>query len=115
MALELIEEAIVSEQKHRPADTLDLIGRIYDDAPDDALAQIFKLLGGDELEQRIAVLEQQLAEARAHERECCALIAEGFEQNRDWVPGSLYANIRCEIAARIRTSTYSSASALRRK
>ena len=38
----------------------------------------------------------------AAERERCAKVAEGFEQTRDWVPGSLYDNIRREVAARIR-------------
>lgn len=36
------------------------------------------------------------------ERERCARVAEGFEQTRDWVPGSLYDSIRREVAARIR-------------
>ena len=38
----------------------------------------------------------------AAERERCARIAEGLVQTRDWVPGSLYDNIRREVAARIR-------------
>jgi hypothetical protein len=38
----------------------------------------------------------------AQEREACARIAEGFEQTRDWVQGSLYENIRREVAAAIR-------------
>jgi hypothetical protein len=37
-----------------------------------------------------------------HEREACAKVAEGFEQNRDWVRDSLYESIRNEVAARIR-------------
>jgi len=36
------------------------------------------------------------------EREACAQVAEGFEANRDWVPGSLWGNIRTEVAAAIR-------------
>lgn len=42
------------------------------------------------------------AEATAAEREACAKVAEGFEQNRDWVRGSLYESIRNEVAAKIR-------------
>ena len=38
----------------------------------------------------------------AHEREACAKAAEGFEANRDWVPGSLWGNIRADVAAAIR-------------
>ena len=41
--------------------------------------------------------------AAEREREACAQAAEGFAQSRDWVPGSLYANIRNEVAALIRT------------
>lgn len=36
------------------------------------------------------------------EREACAKVAEGFAANRDWVPGSLWGNIRAEVAAAIR-------------
>lgn len=43
-----------------------------------------------------------IARAIAAERERCARIAEGLEQTRDWVPGSLYDAIRREVAARIR-------------
>lgn len=46
--------------------------------------------------------EAVIAEAVAAEREACAKVAEGFEQNRDWVRGSLYESIRNEVAARIR-------------
>lgn len=47
--------------------------------------------------------EKEIEEnVRADEREKCAKIAEGFAQDRDWVPGSLYANIRAEVAAEIR-------------
>lgn len=42
------------------------------------------------------------ADAIATERERCAKVAEGFEQTRDWVPTSLYATIRADVAARIR-------------
>lgn len=45
------------------------------------------------IEQRRAVLE---------EREACAKACEGMEANRDWVPGSLWGNIRGEMAAAIR-------------
>lgn len=38
----------------------------------------------------------------AAEREACAQVAEGFPHNRDWVPGSLYGNLRNETAAAIR-------------
>ena len=41
-------------------------------------------------------------EAVTVEREACAMVAEGFGQTRDWVPGSLYGNIRAEVAAKIR-------------
>jgi acetate kinase len=40
--------------------------------------------------------------AAEKEREACAKIAEGFERNRDWVPGSLYDTLRREVAAAIR-------------
>ena len=38
---------------------------------------------------------QQLIDA---EREACAQVAERFPANRAWVPGSLWANIRAEVA-----------------
>ena len=41
-------------------------------------------------------------EALQQEREACAQVAEGFPENRDWVPGSLWGNIRKEMAAAIR-------------
>jgi len=41
-------------------------------------------------------------EAVKIEREKCAMVAEGSEQTRDWFPTSLWANLRNEIAARIR-------------
>lgn len=48
-----------------------------------------------------------IADIRPHieaaERERCAKVAEGFSSNRDWVPGSLWGNIRNEIAAAIRS------------
>lgn len=43
-----------------------------------------------------------LSRAIMAERERCAKIAEGFEQTRDWVPGSLYDTLRREVAAAIR-------------
>ena len=49
------------------------------------------------VEQRRAVREAVL-----EEREACAKVCEGFPANRDWVPGSLWGNIRKEIAAAIR-------------
>ena len=45
------------------------------------------------VEQRRAVLE---------EREACAKACEGLDATRDWVPGSLWGNIRGKIAAAIR-------------
>ena len=45
------------------------------------------------VEQRRAVLE---------EREACAKACEGMEANRYWIPGSLWGNIRSEMAAAIR-------------
>lgn len=41
-------------------------------------------------------------EAVKIEREKCAMVAEGSEQTRDWFPTSLWADLRNEIAARIR-------------
>ena len=38
----------------------------------------------------------------ACEREACAKVCEGFPANRDWVPGSLWGNIRSEMSAAIR-------------
>ena len=35
-------------------------------------------------------------------REACAKVCEGFPANRDWVPGSLWGNIRSEMSAAIR-------------
>jgi len=49
------------------------------------------------VEQRRAVREALLAE-----REACAKACEGLEATRDWVPGSLWGNIRGEMAAAIR-------------
>lgn len=43
-----------------------------------------------------------LAVAEPVIREQCAKAAEGFEANRDWVNGSLWGNIRREVAAAIR-------------
>ena len=51
---------------------------------------------------RAATELEKAAEAVAKERERCAQVAEGFEQTRDWVPGSLYGNLRREVAALIR-------------
>ena len=45
-----------------------------------------------------------LRKVEAEAREDCARIAEGFERNRDWVPGSLYDTLRRETAAAIRSS-----------
>ncbi len=41
-------------------------------------------------------------EAVLEEREACAKVCEGFPANRDWVPGSLWGNIRNEMGAAIR-------------
>ncbi|ARU04698.1 hypothetical protein CCO03_17160 [Comamonas serinivorans] len=38
----------------------------------------------------------------AAEREACAKAAEGFPENRDWVPNSLWGNIRRDVANFIR-------------
>ena len=43
-----------------------------------------------------------LHEALQQEREACAQVCEGFPANRDWVPGSLWGNIRNEMSAAIR-------------
>lgn len=43
-----------------------------------------------------------LHEAVLEEREACAQVCEGFPENRDWVPGSLWGNIRNEMSAAIR-------------
>lgn len=43
-----------------------------------------------------------IARAILAERERCAKVAEGFERNREWVPGSLYDTLRREVAAAIR-------------
>lgn len=43
-----------------------------------------------------------LHEALQQEREACAKVCEGFPANRDWVPGSLWGNIRNEMSAAIR-------------
>lgn len=59
-----------------------------------------------ELKGRIARagVEQLRAvrEAVLQEREACAKACDGMEVNRDWVPGSLWGNIRGEMAAAIR-------------
>ena len=58
------------------------------------------------LKERIAragvEYRRALHEALQQEREVCAQVCEGFPANRDWVPGSLWGNIRKEIAAAIR-------------
>ena len=46
-----------------------------------------------------------LHEAVLEEREACAKVCEGFPANRDWVPGSLWGNIRSEMSAAIRART----------
>ena len=59
-----------------------------------------------DLKGRIARLgvehHRALHEALQQERGACAQVAEGFPANRDWVPGSLWGNIRGEMAAAIR-------------
>jgi hypothetical protein len=45
---------------------------------------------------------ERLRGALTAETERCAKIAEGFENNRAWVPGSLYDTLRREVAADIR-------------
>lgn len=70
-----------------------------DDIPDDvwrAAAHVGR--------EYVFATHERIVVARAimAERERCALVAEGFEQTRDWVPKSLYAAIRNEVAARIR-------------
>ena len=48
-------------------------------------------------------LHAYAAAAVAAEREACAQAAEGFnDPRRDWVPGSLWGNIRACVAAAIR-------------
>ena len=47
-------------------------------------------------------LERFAALVAASERESCAKAAEGFPENRDWVPGSLWGNIRADVASAIR-------------
>ena len=55
--------------------------------------------GETDLRPYVYEAAQQLIEA---EREACARLAEQFPANRAWVPGSLWANIRAEVAADIR-------------
>jgi len=47
-------------------------------------------------------LERFAGLVAAAEREACAKVSEGFPENRTWVPGSLWGNIRSEVAAAIR-------------
>ena len=47
-------------------------------------------------------LERFASLVAAAEREACAKVCEGFPANRDWVPGSLWGNIRSEMSAAIR-------------
>lgn len=62
-----------------------------------------KYAASGQLRERIAeVLVMAIDESATAERERCAQIAEGMEQDRHWVPNSLYANIRQETAALIR-------------
>lgn len=49
-----------------------------------------------------ALQSRAVREAVLQEREACAKACEGLEANRDWVPGSLWGNIRGEMAAAIR-------------
>ena len=56
------------------------------------------LIGADSTDK----LMRLVALVAADEREACAQVAEGFPENRDWVPGSLWGNIRREVAEAIR-------------
>lgn len=49
-----------------------------------------------------AVLREAIARAILAERERCAKIAEGFDRNRDWVPGSIFDRLYREVATSIR-------------
>lgn len=49
-----------------------------------------------------ACLQRAWEAATESEREACARVAEGADQERDWFPTSLWATLRNEIAARIR-------------
>ena len=62
-------------------------------AAQEELAELKERIARAGVEQRRAVLE---------ERAACAKACEGLEANRDWVPGSLWGNIRSEMAAAIR-------------
>ena len=55
-----------------------------------------------ELKERIARAGVEQRRAVLEERAACAKACEGLEANRDWVPGSLWGNIRSEMAAAIR-------------
>lgn len=67
------------------------------------------MLEGLPPEEVAALISQALLEAhaagRAEMKEEAAKAAEGFERNRDWVPGSLYDTLRREVAAAIRNIT----------
>ena len=66
-------------------------------AAQEELAELKERIARAGVEQRRAVREAVL-----EEREACAKACEGLEANRDWVPGSLWGNIRSEMAAAIR-------------
>lgn len=57
----------------------------------------------------VRAISQALLEAhaagRAEMKEEAAKAVEGFERNRDWVPGSLYDTLRREAATAIRNIT----------
>lgn len=84
------------------------------DIPDDVMRIAEDLIPGMDLEPGESMrggIVYYTAKAIMAERERCAKVAEGFQQNRDWVPGSLYDNLRREVGAAIRKGSALSATA----
>lgn len=73
-------------------DGIDIVDRLK--APHGYFGRLMRAQAAAEIER--------LRTALASETERCAMIAEGFENNRGWVPGSLYDTLRREVAAEIR-------------
>lgn len=84
----MVARAIMAERERTEARMLDLLK-----AP--AAVRVNYLRGN-------IACQPLIDEAVVAERDRCAKIAEGFEQTRDWVPGSLYDTLRREVAAAIR-------------
>lgn len=73
-------------------DGIDILDRLR--APHGYFGRLMRAQAAAEIERLRAALTA--------ETERCAMIAEGFGNNRAWVPGSLYDTLRREVAGDIR-------------